>query len=175
MHRFEKLKNLPENIFELKFYQDGNNWKHKLLHFEISITESDRVVDLLIYKNHYALLKKLNIFLGDLHKNFICRRRWNSYTSENMLMTHKPKCENYDITTIRNSSDSHLHWKNHFQKNPLYFSAYADFEVDNEIDKSGIGNKTINIYKQNPVLDGYHIISELEDVLKSGYYESPLR
>ena len=37
-----------------------------------------------------------------------------------------------------------------------------------------MGNKTTNIYKQNPVLNGYHIISELEDVLESGYYESPL-
>ena len=31
-----------------------------------------------------------------------------------------------------------------------------------------------NIYKQNPVLNGFYIISELEDVLESGYYESPL-
>ena len=31
-----------------------------------------------------------------------------------------------------------------------------------------------NIYKQNPVLNGYYIISELKDVLESGYYESPL-
>ena len=33
--------------------------------------------------------------------------------------------------------------------------------------------KTTNIYKQNPVLNGYRIISEL-DVLKSGYHKSPL-
>ena len=50
----------------------------------------------------------------------------------------------------------------------------ADLEADNEIDGSNIGNKTTNIYKQNPVLNGYYIISELEDVLESGYYESPL-
>ena len=37
-----------------------------------------------------------------------------------------------------------------------------------------IGNKTTNIYKQNPILNGYHIISELEDVLRSDYYKSPL-
>ena len=30
------------------------------------------------------------------------------------------------------------------------------------------------MYKQNPVLNGCHIISEMEDVLKSDYYESPL-
>ena len=37
-----------------------------------------------------------------------------------------------------------------------------------------MGNKTTNIYKQNPVLNGYEIVPELEDVLKSGYYKSPL-
>ena len=59
-------------------------------------------------------------------------------------------------------------------KNPLYFRIIANFEADNEVDGSNIGNKTINIYKQNPVLIGYYIISELEYVLQRGYYESPL-
>ena len=48
-------------------------------------------------------------------------------------------------------------------------------EADNEVDDSSVGNKTTNIYKQNPVLNGYFIISELEDVIESGHYESPLR
>ena len=64
--------------------------------------------------------------------------------------------------------------KKHFHKNPLYFRIIADFEADNEIDDYKIGNKTTNIHKQKPVLNGYYIISELNDVLKSGYYESPL-
>ena len=95
-----------------------------------------------------------------------------------MLIKHKPKCENNDITTTKTSNKFHLHWEKHFHKNPLYFRVYADFEADNEKDNIGnktcIGNKTINIYKQNPVLNGYHIVSELEDILKSDYYKSPL-
>ena len=98
----------------------------------------------------------------------------NSYTSENTLMLHKPKCENHDITTIKTSNESHLYWKKHFHKNPLYFRIYADFEADNEKDDSIIGNKTTNIYKQSPILNGYRIISELEDILKSNYHKSPL-
>ena len=89
-------------------------------------------------------------------------------------MKPKQKCENIDITTLRTSANSHLHWKNHFHKNPLYFRMYADFEADNEKNNSSIGDKTTNIYKQNPVLNGYHIISESEDVLKSGYHKSLL-
>ena len=64
--------------------------------------------------------------------------------------------------------------KKHFHKNPVYFRIIADFEADNEKEDNVIGNKTTNIYKQNPVINGYYIISQLEDVLKSGYYESPL-
>ena len=98
----------------------------------------------------------------------------NSYTSENMSMLYKPKFENIASTTIRTSNESHLYWKRHFHKNPLYFGVCADFEAENEKDNSIIGNKTTNIYKQNPVLNGYTIVSELEDVLKTGYYKSPL-
>ena len=174
VHKFNELNNLSVNIFELKFYQNQNQWKHKLIPIEISKNNSDSVIDLAIYKNHYVLIKKLDVFLGDHNKKYICRRCLSSYTSENMLVKHKPKCENNDITTIKTSNESHLHWKKHFHKNPLYFRKYADFEADNEKDISSIGNKTTNIYKQYPVLNGYHIVSELEDVLKSDYYKSPL-
>ena len=174
IHKFNELNNLSVNIFELNFYQDQNQWKHKLLPIEISKNISDRVIDLAIYKNHYVLIKKLDVFLGDHNKKFICRRCLCSYTSENMLLKHKPKCENNDISSIKTSNESHLHWKKHFHKNPLYFRIYADFEADNEKDNSIKGNKTTNINKQNPVLNGYHIVSELEDVLKSEYYKSPL-
>ena len=69
------------------------------------------------YKNHYALIKKLNVVFCDHNKGFICRRCLNSYTSENMLMIHKPKCENKYTTTIRTSPDSHMRWKNPFHEN----------------------------------------------------------
>ena len=89
-------------------------------------------------------------------------------------MEHKQKYADDNITTIKTSHESHIYWKKHFHKNPLYFMIYADFEADNEIDNSNIGNKTTNIYKQYPILNGYEIISELKDVLKSGYHKSPL-
>ena len=54
-------------------------------------------------------------------------------------MTHEPYCESYDITTITTSSDFHLHWKNDFHKNPLFFRVQADVEADIEIHISNIG------------------------------------
>ena len=174
VHKFNELNNLSVNIFELVFYQDQNQWKHKLITIEINKNSSDRVIDLAIYKNHYVLIKKLDVFLGDHNKKFICRQCLSSNTSENMLMKHTEKCGDDNITVIKTSNESHLHGKKRSHKNPLYFWIYADFEADNEKDNSIIGNKTTNIYKQNPVLNGYHIVSELEDVLKTGYHKSPL-
>ena len=173
VHKFNEINNLSGNIFELNFYQDQNKWKHKILPIEVSKNESDKVIDLAIYKNHYILFKKSDVILGDHNKKYICRQCLSLYTSENMLIKHKQKCGKDNITTIKTSNESQLHWKKHFHKNPLYFRIYADFEADNEKDNSSIGNKTTNIYKQNPVLNGYHITSEFEDVFKSDYYKSP--
>ena len=166
VHNFNELNNLSVNIFELNFYHDQNQWKHKVIPIEISKNNTDKVIDLAIYKNHYILIKKLDVFLGDHNKKLICRRCLCSYTSENMLMKHKEKCGDDNITTIKTSNKSHLHWEKYFHKNPLYFRIYAEFEADNEKDDSIIGNKTTKIYKQNPVSNGYHIVSELEDILK---------
>ena len=50
-------------MFELNFYQDKDNGKHNLIPIEVSKNISDRVIDLIIYKKHYALIKKINVFL----------------------------------------------------------------------------------------------------------------
>ena len=89
-------------------------------------------------------------------------------------MKHKQKSGDDNITKLRTSNDSHLRWKEHFHESLLYFRIYADFEADNENGNSSIGNKTTNIFKQNPVLKCYRIISEFEDVLKTGYHKFPL-
>ena len=175
VHKFNELNNLSVDVFEF-CYQDQNKWRHKLIPIEVSKNNSDRVIDLAIYKNHHVhvLIKKLDVFLGDHNKKFICRQCLSSYTSENMLINHKQKCGDDNITTIKTSKESHIYWKKHFHKNPLYFRIYAEVEADDEIDNSSIGNKTTNIYKQNPLVNSYHIVSELEDVLKSSYHKSPL-
>ena len=161
------------NKFELNFYQE-KKWKHKYFPIEISKNDSDKVVEFLIYKNNYAFIRKMNEFIGDHYKNFICRRCLKSRTSENMLMIHKPKCESNDITTIKTSSESPLHSEKHILKNLLFFWIYAHFGTDNEKDISSVDIKTTKNYGQNPVLNGYRIESELEDVLQSGFYNSPL-
>ena len=44
-------------MFELNFNQYKNKWKHNLVPIESSKNDSDKVIDLIIYKNI-----KLNVF-----------------------------------------------------------------------------------------------------------------
>ena len=71
------------------------------------------------------LSKKLDVFLGDHNKNFVCRQCLSSYTNEIMLIKHKQKCGEDKITTLRTSGESQFHWKNNFHKNTFYFRIYA--------------------------------------------------
>ena len=109
MIRFEKLNNLSIKIYELNFYQDGDKWKHNFTPIEISKNESDKVIDLLIYKKHYALIKIMHVFLGNHNKSFVNRRCLNSYTKENALLNHTEKCGYDNICTIKTSNESHLY------------------------------------------------------------------
>ena len=72
-----------------------------------------------------------------------------------MESKHKQRCGKQDITAIKTSNESNLCWQKHFQMNPLYFRIQIDIEADTDIDDSGIGKKATNIYKQNPVCNGY--------------------
>ena len=51
----------------------------------------------------------------------------------------------------------------------------GDFENDSEFENFNIGKETSNMYKQNPVCNGYYIIFELDDVLQSSYHDSSSR
>ena len=166
------MNELAINIFELQFYQEGINWKHKLIPIEVSEKNSQTVIDLLIYKNHYALIKKLHVILGKRDQKFVCCRCRTCFTNENVLEKHTERCRQQDFTAIRVSNESHLMWKKHFHKIPLYFGIYGDFECNNKINYSHIGNKTTNISKQNPMCNGFYILSELEDILEPGYHSS---
>ena len=77
-------------------------------------------------------------------------------------------------TSFKTATQSHPCWRKNFQTKPLFSPIYADFETDIEFIISSIGNQSTIIFKQNSVCNGYYIVSEMDDVLKCGYYESPL-
>ena len=114
--KLEKLNKLSINISELNFYPDKIKGRHKLLPIEISTNDSDRVTDLLIYKNHYVLIKKLHIFLGNHNCNYVSRRCLKYYTSQDVLIKHKQQCGELDISSLRLRNESHLYWKKNIFK-----------------------------------------------------------
>ena len=86
--------------------------------------------------------------------------------SQKVLINHKQSFEQQEITSVGTSNESYLHWRKHFHKNPFCFGIYADFEAENEIDNSSVGNKTTNMYKQTPEYNCFCIVSELDSVLQ---------
>ena len=60
VHRLIKSKKLSVNMFELEFHQGQKTWKHKLIPIEISKNVSEKVIELIIYKDHFVLTKKIN-------------------------------------------------------------------------------------------------------------------
>ena len=62
-----------------------------------------------------------------------------------------------------------LFGKKDYQNVPLYFRMYADFECNNFFDNTNIGDRTTKMSKQNPLCNGYYIVSELSSVLASEY------
>ena len=82
VHKVEKLSNLYINIFQSSFYPDHNRKRHNFLSMENRKNDSDGIVDLLIYKNHYVLNEKLHKFSGNPNFLFVRRRGSNCYPSQ---------------------------------------------------------------------------------------------
>ena len=76
IHKLNELKNSSVNFFELIFYQDQNKWRHKLIPIEVSKNNSDRLIYLAFYKNHYIPIKKIDVFLGDHNIKFYLYTRF---------------------------------------------------------------------------------------------------
>ena len=95
------------------------------------------------YKNHYVLIKILRLFLGNHHCNFVCSTRLYSYSIQNVTIKHRQRCDQPEIISIRIPNESHIEWKNHFEKSPINFRIYAGFEANNENDNSTIVKKRL--------------------------------
>ena len=108
------------NVFELLSSKRSITWKHKLVPLPIRRKNSDRLADLMVYINHYVLIKKLQVFLDKPDSKFICRQCLSSYSSQNVLIKHKQDVNNKK-TAIRTNNEPHSYLKKHFDKNLLFF------------------------------------------------------
>ena len=62
VYKFRELNSFCINIFEVIFYQEEKVCKNILVPIESNKNYLDKVVGLLIYKNHYVFIKKTRTF-----------------------------------------------------------------------------------------------------------------
>ena len=169
--RFENLNPaLTINVFEY-CTKDDNDYKLVPLYISKN-TENRRIIDLILYKNHYILLKKLHVFIGKHDNSHVCRNCLSSYSIQSELITHKKLCGDKKKSVYIPCKKTHIKWDEYYQKMPLYSLIIADFEATYEPILNEIipDCKTIDICKQIPCCNGYYIINKLTNLpIDSGY------
>ena len=173
--KFENLNNqLSINVFE---YSTVENNDYNLVPLYISENiENRRIIDLILYKNHYILLKKLHVFIGKHDNTYVCRNCLSSYSVQSELATHRRLCGTKTKSVYIPSKESHVKWNKYYQKMPIYSIIIADFEARNEpiINQDGDISKTIDVCKQIPCCNGLYVINKIKDLpIEMGYYKSP--
>ena len=172
--KFEKLNNqLSINVFE---YSKEEDKEYQLVPLYISKNiENRRIIDLILYKNHYILLKKLHVFIGKHDNSFVCRNCLGSYTVQSELEIHKRLCGNKNKSVYISTKASHVKWNKYYQKMPIYSIIIADFEARNEpiINQDNVTSKTIDVCKQIPSCNGFYVINKINNLpIKMDYYKS---
>ena len=91
--RFERINpTISVNFFVYSTEEDKD---YKLVWLYISkLNENKRIIDLILYKIHYILLKKLHDFIGKHDCRYLCRNCLGGYTIQSELTNFKRICEN---------------------------------------------------------------------------------
>ena len=82
VHNYDKLNKLSKNIFEKSFYRDQNDWQHKSIFIDFSEKNSDKVIDLVIYKIYYVPIKQIHAFSVRHDFKYIRKRSLSCYSSQ---------------------------------------------------------------------------------------------
>ena len=174
INKFENLNNqLSINVFEYTTDEE-NDYKLVPLYISKNI-ENRRIIDLILYKNHYILLKKLHVFIGKHDNIYVCRNCLSSYSVQSELTIHKKLCGNKNKSVYIPSKESHVKWNKYYQKMPIYSIIIADFEARNEPinNQDNDTSKTIDVCKQIPSCNGFYVINKINNLaIKMDYYKS---
>ena len=172
--KFENLNNeLSINVFEHSKEED-NDYKLVPLYISKNI-ENRRIINLILYKNHNILLKKLHVFI-DKHDNiYVCPNCLSSYTVQSKLITHKRLCCNKNKSNYIPCKETHVRWNKYYQKMQIYSIIIADFEARNEpiINQDNVVSKTIDVCQQIPTCNGFYVINKINNLpIEMDYYKS---
>ena len=111
--------------------------------------------DLLLYKIHYCLIKKLHCLINkDSHMKHVCRRCFTAFYSNDVLNNHIERCINQQPTNITFSWKNQLKFEDYYMKVSVPIRVYADFECINQPQ-----NNPKVLFKQIPIAVGYYQIS----------------
>jgi hypothetical protein len=166
--KFEKQNNINVNIFE--YIEESK--KLNPIHCSKN-GEGVRVIDLMLYKDHFILIKKLHTFCKtSADATHLCRNCLSTYKTKDHLINHKQLCEKHSEVRYTFPYDKNFKFDKFHYKIKVPFRIYADFECLNVKDGKAVGKKTNNVYKQIPSAVGYYIISDNENILVSGYYRN---
>ena len=89
----------------------------------------DKFLDLLLYNNHYMIIKKIDQFFYPTKNNtFFCRNCCSSYYSELKYEEHIEFCRNEKTLVLLPSKNKYLQFKNIQNTLQLPFICYSDIE-----------------------------------------------
>ena len=136
------------------------------------------IVDLLLYKNHCILIKKLHAYVVSNHDHkFVCRNCLSCYGSEDSLNQHRILCLDQKAIRYVPSKQKYIEWEKYPEKLPIYITIIADFECRNEPSENIDHNLTTkNLYQQKPICNGSFVINRFENKdypIKQEYYKAP--
>ena len=127
-----KIKDLPkiEDLLKTNIYvyTCDKDLKDKYPLYK-SNKNHTQFLDLLLYNNHYMIIKKINQFFYPTKNNtYFCRNCCTSYYSELKYKDHIEFCSNEKTLVLMPSKNKYIQFKNIQNTLQLPFIAYADIE-----------------------------------------------
>ena len=144
--KFERLNRVNMSVFEL------NGTVLTPIHINKNYLQPQ--IDLLLYQNHYCLIKLHCLMNKDSHMKHVCRSCLTAFSSQPVLIDHIDRCQKQEPTNIAFSWKNHLKFEDNLIIIPSPIRVYADFECFNQPRKD-----PKVLFKQIPIAVGFYLIS----------------
>ena len=150
-----KIKDLSkiENLLETNIYvyTCDKNLKNRLPVYK-SDKNHEKFLDLLLYEEHYMIIKNISRFFfpDDKNKIFFCRNCCNKMYSQKKFDEHLQVCQTNKAQILMPSQNKYLQFKNLQNTIQHNFVCYADIE-------SYMIHNERNIYEHNHLMSGYYL------------------
>ena len=146
INQLNKIENLLQtNIY---VYTCDSKMNNKIPIYK-SNKNFEKFIDLLLYKNHYMNIKRIDLFFNTNNKTHFCRNCCNSFYSENKYRDHLIFCKTNKPMVLMASKFKYLQFRNIQNTIQYPFICFADIE-------------SYMVYKNQKISNHEHLMS--------GYY-----